>query len=85
MAKEIRALCAAGQNSNGTMVAKLLSLLEDEPFRVVMQQGLDSDSEYSGVTECLKAQYNPDGNELEWQAKFNIGCKNQMNSGTLCA
>ena len=51
-------------------VAELLSLLEDEPFRVVMHQGLDSDSEYSDVTECLKAQYNPDGNELEWQAKF---------------
>ncbi|KAL5477205.1 hypothetical protein EMCRGX_G023961 [Ephydatia muelleri] len=51
-------------------VAELLSLLKDEPFRVVMQQGLDSDSEYSDVTEWLKAQYNPDGNELEWQAKF---------------
>ena len=51
-------------------MAELLSLLKDEPFRVVMQQGLDSDSEYSDVTEWLKAQYNPDGNELEWQAKF---------------
>ena len=51
-------------------VVELLFLLEDEPFRVVMQQGLDSDSEYSDVTECLKAQYNPDGNELEWQSKF---------------
>ena len=50
-------------------MAKLLSLLDDEPFRVVLQQGLDSDSEYSDVTECLKVQYNPDGNEL-WQAKF---------------
>ena len=35
-----------------------------------MQQGLDSDSEYSDVTECLKPQYNPDSNELESQAKF---------------
>ena len=51
-------------------VAELLSLLDDEPFRVVLQQELDSDSEYSDITKCLKAQYNPDGNELEWQAKF---------------
>ena len=60
-------------------MAELLSLLEDEPFRVVMHQGLDSDSEYSKVTKCLKAQYNPDGNELECQAKFQQWMQNQMN------
>ena len=60
-------------------VAELLSLLDYEPFRVVLQQGLDSDSENSDVKECLKAQYNPDGNKLEWQVSFNIGRKNQMN------
>ena len=52
------------------MVAELLSLLDDQPFQVVMQKGLDSASEYNAMTECLKAQYNPDCNELEWQAKF---------------
>ena len=36
-------------------VAELLSLLDNEPFGVDLQQGLDSDSEYSDVTECLKA------------------------------
>ena len=51
-------------------LAELLSLLDDEPFQVVMQNGLDSASEYNAMTECLKAQYNPDCNELEWQAKF---------------
>ena len=55
---------------DGQWTWELLSLLEDEPFRLVRQQGLDGSSEYSVVTKCLLAQYSPEGSELEWQFKF---------------
>ncbi|KAL5476072.1 hypothetical protein EMCRGX_G025975, partial [Ephydatia muelleri] len=40
------------------------------PFRVVSQQGLVDSGDYAAVTRCLRAQYAPEGNHLEWQAKF---------------
>ena len=48
----------------------VLPLLDDEPFRLVTQQGFDGSSEYSAVLKCLMDQYNPEGNDLEWQFKF---------------
>ena len=51
-------------------VSELLSLLEDEPFRVVSQQGLVSSMEYKVVIKCLGDFYALIGNELEWQLKF---------------
>ena len=50
--------------------SELLPLLDDGPFRVVSQQGLVDSGDYAAVTRCLRAQYAPEGNHLEWQAKF---------------
>ena len=50
--------------------SELLPLLEDEPFRLVSQQGLVQSSDYKEVADCLRAQYEPEGNELEWLMKF---------------
>ena len=50
--------------------SELLLLLDDGPFRVVSQQGLVDSGDYAAVTRCLRAQYAPEGNHLEWQAKF---------------
>lgn len=49
---------------------ELLPLLDDGPLRVVAQQGLTKSEEYQAVVRCLKAQYAPEGNQLEWQMKF---------------
>ena len=49
---------------------EILPLLDDEPFRLVTQQGFDGSSEYSEVLKCLMDQCNPEGNDLEWQFKF---------------
>ena len=51
-------------------VKEFLSLLEDEPFRVVSQHGLLETGDYGAVTGCLQQHYAPDGNELEWQYKL---------------
>ena len=49
---------------------ELLPLLEDEPFRVVTQQGLVDSTDYKAVISCLHTRYAPEGNELEWQFKL---------------
>ena len=49
---------------------ELLPLLAEGPFRLVAQQGLVASEDYKAVTQCLRAQYAPEGNQLEWQAKF---------------
>ena len=46
---------------------ELLPLLEDVSFRIVSQQGLATSTDYQAVVSCLKNQFSPDGNELEWQ------------------
>ena len=48
-------------------VKELLPLLEDEPFRVVNQQGLVGSEDYDAVKACLLQRFAPDGSELEWQ------------------
>ena len=48
-------------------VKELLPLLEDEPFRVVNQQGLVGSENYDAVKACLLQRFAPDGSELEWQ------------------
>jgi hypothetical protein len=48
-------------------VKELLPLLEDEPFRVVNQQGLVGSKDYDAVKACLLQRFSPEGNELEWQ------------------
>ena len=53
--------------------AELVSLLEDEPFRIVSQLGLVSETvEYDAVKACLASHFSPDGVELEWQAKMHV-------------
>ena len=51
-------------------VKELLSLLEDEPFRVVSRQGLESSTNYGAVCECLRQHFAPTGSEIEWQFKL---------------
>ncbi len=46
---------------------ELLSLLEDEPFRVVAQLGLADDNDYEALKKQLQQHYSPEGSELEWQ------------------
>ena len=43
---------------------ELLPLLEGVPFRIVLQQGLATSTDYQAVVRCLKNQFSPDGNEL---------------------
>ena len=59
-------------------LAELLSLLDDEPFQVVMQNGLDSASEYNAMTECLKRSTTLTAMNWNGKLSFNIGCKIQM-------
>ena len=49
---------------------ELLPLLEDVPFRIVSQQGQATSTDYQAVVRCLKNQFSPDGNELEWQFRL---------------
>ena len=49
---------------------ELLPLLEDVLFRIVSQQGQATSTDYQAVVRCLKNQFSPDGNELEWQFRL---------------
>ncbi|KAL5489380.1 hypothetical protein EMCRGX_G018469 [Ephydatia muelleri] len=49
---------------------ELLSLLDDEPFRLVYRNGLVESKDYSAVCECLTLRYGKTGMELEWQMKL---------------
>eukprot|EP00731_Ephydatia_muelleri_P037077 Em0391g6a len=49
---------------------ELLSLLDDEPFRLVYQNGLVESKDYSAVCECLTLRYGKTGMGLEWQIKL---------------
>ena len=50
--------------------SELLSLLEDEPFRVVSQLGLVSATAYEDIKKALQQQFSPTGTETEWQFKL---------------
>lgn len=50
--------------------SELFPLLEDEPFRVVVQQGLVDSTDYDEVVQCLRRQYDPEGNEFEFHCRF---------------
>ena len=56
--------------SEGLWTKELLTLLEDEPFRVVSRQGLACSNDYKAVCACLQQHFAPVGNELEWQFKI---------------
>ena len=56
--------------SDEERTSELLPLLEDEPFRIVVQQGLADSTDYDEVVQCLRRQYDPEGNELESQCRF---------------
>ena len=56
--------------SDEERTSELLPLLEDEPFRIVVQQGLANSTDYDEVVQCLRRQYDPEGNELESQCRF---------------
>ena len=49
---------------------EMLSLLVDEPFRLVYQNGLVESKDYSAVCECLTLRYGKTGMGLEWQMKL---------------
>ena len=46
-------------------MSELLPLLEDEPFRIVSQQGYVACTDYKVIIKCLEDFYAPVGNELE--------------------
>ena len=50
--------------------AELLPLLDDTAFRVVLQLGLAESTDYKTITESLRQQLSPKGNELEWQRRL---------------
>ena len=45
----------------GDQGKELLSLLDDEPFRLVYQNGLVESKDYSAVCECLTLRYGKTG------------------------
>lgn len=55
---------------------ELLPLLDDEPFRIISQQGLVESSDFKTVVKCLGTQYASEGNELEWQYKLQSRLQN---------
>eukprot|EP00731_Ephydatia_muelleri_P032903 Em0024g447a len=48
---------------------ELLSLLEDEPYRMVTHHWLAQTGDYDAVCDCIQRSYAPLGSELEWQLK----------------
>ena len=46
--------------------AELLPLLDDAAFQVVLQVSLAESTDFNIITENLKQQFSPKGNELEW-------------------
>ena len=51
---------------------ELVSLLEDDAFRIVSQMGLlcADTVEYAAVKMCLQRQFSPAGVKLEWQRRL---------------
>ena len=49
---------------------ELLSLLDDEPFRLVYQNGLVETKDFKAVRDCLQLRYGKSGMGLEWQMKL---------------
>ena len=56
--------------SDSEWVKELLPLLEDEPLRLVVQNGLCESTDYAAVLDCLQCRYGHEGTELEWQVKL---------------
>ena len=55
----------------GDQGKELLSLLDDDPFRLVYQNGLVESKDYSAVCECLTLRYSKTSwHGLEWQMKL---------------
>ena len=63
---------------------ELVSLLEDEAFRIVSQIGYLSDDaiDYTAVKKCLEKQFAPPGVELEWQRKLHTAQQKSTESLT---
>ena len=49
------------------MTKELLSLLDDESFRVINHHGLVGTEDYKALVDCLKECFDHAGNEIEWQ------------------
>ena len=49
--------------------AELLPFLDDTAFRVVLEVCLVGSTDFNIITESLKQQFSPKGNELEWQTR----------------
>ena len=50
---------------------ELVSLLDDEPFRIANQLGLIGERDFDKVKDALLKQFAPEGNVLEWQMLLN--------------
>ena len=63
---------------------ELVSLLEDEAFRIVSQMGFlcDDAIDYTAVKKCLEKQFAPPGVELEWQRKLHMAQQKSAESLT---
>ena len=70
MAQRFELYACQAKIAEDQWTGEVLPLLDGEPFRLVTQQGFDGSSEYSEVLKCLMDQCNPEGNDLEWQLKF---------------
>ena len=63
------------------LAQELLSLLDDESFRVVSHRGLSMTGDYKAVVDCLKECFDPAGNEIEWQ--YQMQSRRQRNRESL--
>ena len=63
---------------------ELVSLLEDDAFRIVSQMGLlcADKVEYTAVKTCLQRQFSPAGVELEWQRRLHAAQQKSTESLT---
>ena len=63
---------------------ELVSLLEDDAFRIVSQMGLlcADKVEYTAVKTCLQRQFSPAGMELEWQRRLHAAQQKSTESLT---
>ena len=68
---------------DGKKGQELVSLLEDEAFRIVSQMRFLSDDaiDYTAVKNCLEKQFAPPGVEFEWQRKLHMA--QQQNAESL--
>ena len=69
----------------GAKITKeLLSLLDDESFRVINHHGLVETEDYKVLVNCLKECFDPAGNEIEYFMKNKSEVFNKFKELELC-